>query len=406
MKMLIVIAWRNIWRSKLRSAVVIGSIAMGIWAGMFIISFSWGMYNSRIQDAVENEIANIQIHDSTFTDEFNIHKTIPAATEKRLELLQNPAIKGVSNRNISMVMIASARGSSGVKLLGIDTAEEKSVSGLPDKLVAGKYLMGTKSKPIVIGNQLAEKLKVKLKSSVVITLTDSSGEIMSTAFKVVGIYETANHKFEEMNAYVQRNDLQEITGMSEAVHEMAISLHEYKETDTTRSIIQAQYPGLLVQTWGDIIPEMAYANEMFDQMMNLIIFIIMLALAFGIVNTMLMAILERVKELGMLMAVGMNRFKLFSMIMLETFFLTIAGLPAGLLFSYLTISYFGTHGIDLGMYAEALGSFGFDSIVYLKAEPSYYGSMVFQVFLVAIIASIFPARRALKLNPVESIRSI
>jgi ABC-type lipoprotein release transport system permease subunit len=406
MKMLITIAWRNIWRSKLRSAVVIGSIALGIWAGMFIIAFSWGMYNSRIQDAVENEIANIQIHDSTFTDEFNISRTIPEASQKRTELLQHPSVKGISNRNISMAMIASARGSSGIRIMGVDTAEEKSVSGLPNKIEEGKYLRGTKSKPIVIGHQLADKLKVKLKSSVVITLTDSAGEIVSTAFKVVGIYKTANSKFEELNAYALRNDLQEITGMSGAIHEMAISLHEYKATDTTANTFQIMFPGLLVQTWGDILPEMAYANEMFDQIMNLIIFIIMLALAFGIVNTMLMAILERVKEIGMLMAVGMNRVKIFSMIMLETFFLTIAGLPAGLLLSYVTIGYLGTHGINLGMYAEALGSYGFQSIVFLKAEPEYYGSMVFQVFLVAVITSIFPARRALKLNPVESIRAI
>lgn len=406
MKMLIVIAWRNIWRNKLRSAVVIASIALGIWAGMFIISFSWGMYNSRIQDAVENEISNIQIHDSAFTNEFNIHRFVPNAESIRSELLKLPAIKGVSNRFVSMAMIASAHGSSGIKLLGIDTLEEKTVSGLPDKIESGKYLSGTRGKPMVIGHQLAEKLKVKLKSTLVVTLTDSSGEIVSTAFKIVGIYKTANSKFEELNVYVKREDLREITGLQNAIHEMAVSLHEYKETDTTAGTLKLMYPSLLVQTWGDIIPEMAYANEMFDQIMNLIIFIIMLALAFGIINTMLMAILERVKELGMLMAVGMNRMKIFTMIMLETFFMTLAGLPAGLLLSYITITYFGTHGINLGMYAEALGSFGFESMVFLKAEPYYYGNMVFQVFMVAVIASIFPARRALKLNPVESIRSI
>lgn len=250
MKMLIIIAWRNIWRSKLRSAVVIGSIALGIWAGMFIIAFSWGMYDSRIEDAVENEIANIQIHDSTFTDEFNILRAIPDASQKRTALLNHPSVKGISNRNISMAMIASARGSSGIRLMGVDTAEEKSVSGLPNKIEEGKYLRGTKSKPIVIGHQLADKLKVKLKSSVVITLTDSAGEIVSTAFKVVGIYKTANSKFEELNAYALRDDLQEITGMPGAIHEMAIALHEYKATDSTADALQIMFPGLLVQTWG------------------------------------------------------------------------------------------------------------------------------------------------------------
>lgn len=406
MKMVFRIAWRNIWRNRTRSLVVMTSIALGIWAGMFIISFSWGMYDHRIEQAIKSEISNIQVHDSLFQENFDIDRSIPNHEQVLAKLKLQPSVKHISARTITMCMMGSAHGNQGVKLVGIDTAQERVMSGINEKVTEGKFLNGTRVRPIVIGKKLAEKLKVKLKSTLVVTFEDAHGEIIAEAFKVSGIYQMSNRKFEEMNAYVHRSDLQEIAGLGGAIHEIAISLTSNELTDTIASQLKTKLPGVLVQSWGELMPEMSYAIEMFDQIMNLIIFIIMLALAFGIINTMLMAVLERVRELGMLMAVGMNRTKIFSMVMFETVFLTLAGAPIGLLLSWLTIQYFGNHGIDLSLYSDGLASFGFDSLVFLKAEQSYYIKMMFQVILVAFISGIFPARRALKLNPVEALSSL
>ncbi len=134
--------------------------------------------------------------------------------------------------------------------------------------------------------------------------------------------------------------------------------------------------------------------------------IILIGMLFGIINTMLMAVLERIRELGMLMAVGMNKFKIFFMIVLETIYLAISGGVVGLILGALTISYYSKAGIDLSFAAEGLESYGYDSIIYTYINPAYYPILAGMVIIMAIIAAIYPAIKALKLNPAAAIRTL
>jgi len=145
--------------------------------------------------------------------------------------------------------------------------------------------------------------------------------------------------------------------------------------------------------------------EMLDIMLYFFMVIILFALGFGIVNTMLMVVLERVKEIGMLMAIGMNRMRVFKMIMLETVYLSLTGGIVGMLLGAGIISFFGKTGIDLSIYAEGLNNIGYASIIYPSIGIDYYVNTVIMVILTGIIASLYPARKALKLNPAEAVRT-
>jgi ABC-type lipoprotein release transport system permease subunit len=161
-----------------------------------------------------------------------------------------------------------------------------------------------------------------------------------------------------------------------------------------------------VASWDELSPELGYAQEMMGTMVYIFMGIILLALSFGIINTMLMAVLERKKELGMLMSVGMNKLKIFMMIVLETLFLAMIATPIGMLLAKISIDYFEEHGIDLSSVSQGLESFGIGSKIYTYLPNDLYFKITLFTLIVTLIASVFPARRALKLNPVEALRSL
>jgi len=153
-----------------------------------------------------------------------------------------------------------------------------------------------------------------------------------------------------------------------------------------------------------LMPEIKEGMAITDAVMSVIMLIIWFALALGIINTMLMSVLERTNELGMLMAIGMSRYKIASMIFFETAVLTVIGVPIGLLLTMISMDYYGTVGIDLSFADSAISEFGYESIIYPKIKPSFYYQVIYQVVIVSLISTVFPVMRVLKLRPVEAIR--
>lgn len=405
--MVVKIAWRNIWRNKVRSLVVIIAIALGMWAGTFTSGFYEGMMNQKIDDVIASEMSHFQVHDTNFREEFLVKYYMPKALSIKEEISKNKHVIASTGRVIASVMMQSATKSGGVKLLGIDPAEEDAVTKLSDKLNEGEYFEGVKRNPIFISRKMAKDYKLKLGSKPVIQLQDIHGEIVAVSFKVVGIFKSNNGMFDDMNAFVKRSDLQNILGLETAdFHEIAVLLDNNDLAESVAAQYQAEYPNLEIKPWLDLATGMRYMVEASGTFAYVIVAIILVALLFSVINTMLMAVMERTKEIGMLMAVGMNRSKVFMMIMLETVFLTMIGGPFGLLIAALFIQTTGSSGIDLGAIGEAYNDLGFAAVVYPVLEIKSYVVITVMVFFMALIAAIYPARKALKLNPSEAIRKI
>lgn len=402
MKKIFKIAWRNIWRNKTRSIIVIASIAFGLVAGLFASSLVRGLMEQKVNNVVENEIAHLQIHAPHFREDFEVTQSIDQAEDILQTLQQDSSIKAISSRLVTMPMLATSQGNTAIKLMGVNPEEEKQVSQLSNLIIEGKYLEGIKRNPILIGKKLADKYKLKLRSKVVITLQDTEGEITSAAFRVAGIYETENVVYDQMNAFVRKTDLQKLLNTNaHTAHEIAILLKDFQQADAVATAYQEKYKHLEILPWLDIAPGMRYMMKIIGYYTYIIVGIILVALLFSIINTMLMAVLERIKEIGVLMAIGMNKSKVFLMIMLETIGYAIIGGTLGLILSILIINYFGKNGLDLGnTYTDA----GFSSIIYTFLSLKEYVTVSLMVFFMAIIAAIYPALKALKLNPVEAIR--
>ncbi|NBC82557.1 MAG: FtsX-like permease family protein [Bacteroidetes bacterium] len=404
--MIIAISWRNVWRSKLRSAVILIAVALGIFAGVFTWAFYKGMANQRINSAIKTEASHIQIHHAQYLNDpdidyhFNHVDHIKSVTDTM------SGIAAVSTRIISSAMVMSAETGTGIQLIGIDPVQEKQVTDLFAKIDTGNYFQGNSRNPAVIGDDLAEKLNVDVRSKIVITLQRADGEITRAQFRIAGIFNTANGMYDETNVFVRQADMWSTMGYDDGVvHEMAILLKNNAYLDQVYTILENAFPDMDVKSWREIMPEVNLIEETMDVSMYIILIIILIALCFGIINTMLMAVLERVKELGMLMAVGMNKWRIFRMIMFETVFLSMTGGAVGIALAALISFYFGRTGINLSQFAEGYGQMGFDTMVYPEITLPIVGQVTIMVIITGIIGAIYPAIRALKLNPAEATRT-
>ena len=404
--MLLKIAWRNIWRNKLRSGVVITSIVLGIWAGLFVIALSAGLNEQRKVSVIENSISHVQYHHPEFLKDRNAKYVIDDIESVEASIQKDSTVLNYTKRGLVNGMASSARGGNGVVISGIDPEMEARVTTIGEKVVDGAFLSDEGRFPVYIGQALAEKMNVHVRSKIVLTFQDSESEIVAGAFRVAGIYKTVSKKYDEMNVFVRLSDLEKLLHTDNGVNEVAVLLHDFEVIPPFVERQRSSYPELKIEPWDEISPELGYADEMMEIFLYLFLGILLAALSFGIVNTMLMAVLERKRELGMLMSVGMNKARIFAMITFETIAIALAGGPLGILMAWLTIFYFQSAGLDLSFYAQGLEEFGIDPIVYPYLEFQYYWSLAIMVIIMAILASIYPARKALKMNPAQAVRAI
>jgi len=405
MKTLIKIAWRNVWRNKLRSLTVITSIVLGLWAGFFTMALTLGLNEQRMDSAVKSYLSHVQIHHPTFLEKYNIKDVIINPNAIVSTLKENSLVKNSAIRTIIAGMGSTAHGSAGIQVIGVDPEQEKKLTSISNSIVKGNYFSDVKSKPVIIGKALADKLKLDIKKKLYITFVDENGNQQKIKLKVEGIYKTASSIFDEVNIYIKRKDLNNTLG-SNVAHEIAILCHSIEQAEELKTSLSAKFPESKTETWSEIAPELGYADEMMSTFIYIFMGIILIALSFGIINTMLMAVLERKRELGMLMSVGMNKYKVFLMILLETIFISSIATPIGIALSYWIIIYFGEYGIDLSIVGKGLENFGIGHRVYTYLPANLYFNISLMTLIITFISSLFPARRALKLDPAEAVKAI
>ena len=403
---LIKIGWRNIWRNKKRSLVVILSIVLGLYGGLIIASLMITLNTQRMDTAINTYLADIQIHDKEYSKEYSLSDTISNIQYLEEKLKTDPRIKSYSKRAVINGMLSNSTGSYGVNVLGIDPESEIKVTNVYSKLIEGDYFESKRLNTMIVGEKLANKLNLKLRSKVVIAFQDVNGDITSLLFRVEGIFKSGNGMFDDYNVFVKNNSIFSNMPNLNSYHEIPILTTDENATQSLKFDLQKIDNSLEVKSWDEIAVELAYANKMLSSFLYIFMLIVLSGLSFGIINTMLMAILERKKEIGMLMSIGMTKIYIFLMICFETVFLSLVAIPFSLMITYFTVNYFSVSGIDLSVVGSGLENFGVGTILYLKLPIEYYLNLSLLVILISSISSIFPAIRALKINPVEATKSI
>jgi ABC-type lipoprotein release transport system permease subunit len=398
-------AWRNIWRNKMRSIVIILSIAIGLFAGIAVLALYKGMMKSRVRTVIDAEVGHLQLHATSFKKDYDPQYILQGGAGILKTIHSIPGVKLAAPRTVTNGMLATTTGSAGVQINGIIPALEYEASQLKKKIIEGKGFDSARKNEVMIGKKVANRMKLKPGSKLVLTFTDTFSNIVSGAFRVAGIYQSDNAPLDEKNVYVRMNDLNSLLNIQDAFHEIVVLLKSDEHVSTVQSILVQKFPAYQIESWWELSPETDLLVKTTNQYSYIIMIIIMFALAFGIINTMLMAILERTREIGMMVALGTNRVKIFILVLLETLFLTLAGTPVGILVGWLTTKYFNQHGLDLsGMGREMMSSFGFGTMIYPEFPVDKLTGVLLIVTSTAIISCLFPAIKALKLQPVEALR--
>jgi ABC-type lipoprotein release transport system permease subunit len=402
---MLTLSWRNLWRNHRRTGIMLAAISVGVWAMIFMTAIMRGMVGDMLTQGIQNLPGHIQIHQQGFLDDPSIVNSLASPSGKLLAALNDPDTEAWSGRIKVPAVISSERDTRGVILLGVDPVSEDAVTAIAGQVVEGRFLDTVDDKGVVIGLKLAERLETRLGKRIVIMSQDPDNNIADRGFRIVGLYKAKLEALEEMNVYAARGTLQKLLKIGDRVTEIAIVDKDMQNIDPLFKRIKAATPaGLETKAWYEIDVYLSTMLATMDGFVLVWIIIVFLALSFGLVNTLIMAVFERTREIGLIQALGMRPSMILYQIMLESVLLLLIGLALGNALAVATILPLES-GLDLSGVAEGMAMMGASSVLYpaLLLDDMILANVV--VIILGTMTSILPAWRAARLNPVEAINS-
>ncbi len=402
------IAWRNIIRNKKRSSITLSAVGFGLGALIFIWAFVDGAHKQMIENYTSLISGHIQIHAKGFHQKEQLETYIEQPEEIEKSLRSNPAVLSFTQRVKAAGLVSSSEHSSGVYILGIDPRHENEVSTIYKKVKQGSFLQENSDKEIVLGIGLANNLNVGLDEKIVIMSQALDGSIAAGAFHVKGLLDTGTEEIDKGAVLITHKAAQELFVMHDKTSEIAIRLKDVEEAQHVSSLIHQKLnsPDLEVLPWQRISTVLEQWIEFDNGFIYLIVIVVMIVVASGILNTVLMGVLERTREFGILLALGTKRKQILAMVAWESLFLGIIGSFSGALLGIILTIYFAKTGIDLSMFTGALSTSYLDPYIYPVSETGHVVISIALVLTISVLVSIYPAWHAGNLKPVEAIRSM
>ncbi len=399
------LAWRNIWRNPRRTSVIMIAIVIGMWTMIFMSALSRGMMDGMIRNSIATLTGEIQVHHKGYRSDPVIENSMLAPDEVKTALGKTLPTGAQWTSRVRVNAIASnARHSTGIILAGIDPAQEAKVSFIGDKaIIEGRYLRPDDKNGIVVGKALTDKFETKLGHKLVLMSQDTEKEIASRAFRIVGIFRAEMESTEKQFVFVTMASAQHMLGLKQGISEVSLVLPEGADVSHVaaelKNALSSEYE---VHTWGELLPIITAYLNIYDGFMFLWYLVVFIAMGFGIVNTMLMAVFERMREFGVLKALGMKPWWIIREVLTESFFLLIIGMAIGNFLSFLTVLALSGTGIDLSSLSAGAEFAGISRIIYpmIQAKDLVMANLV--VFILGILISIYPAAKAAKITPVEA----
>jgi ABC-type lipoprotein release transport system permease subunit len=402
------LAWRNLWKNQRRTLITLTMISVGFALALISLGISDGAHNQMIRNAVRLGSGNLTVEHEDYPDEPSNDKLVVEASALRDRIQGVPGIRNVSERIIVMGLIYTADNSAGVAILGIDPASDMTRKTLEPKIVEGRYLKDHDKRGVLIGADLARRLKTSVGRKAVVTAQDASGQISSQLVKVRGIFRTG---IDEMDGYFAQVSLplaRELLGVSDGATQLAVFLENERHQARIKEQIEPLISGpeAAVFDWEDIMPDLVLFVQMDNAGAYIFMGIIMVVVALGILNTILMSVLERTREFGLMVALGMDPRSLLGLVVLETAFLSVVSLGVGAILGFGAHLYLAKHGFDMSFVSQeqlTMAGTVFDPVMYSELAPARVLLLVGIVFSVTFLAGIYPAIRAARVDPVRAI---
>jgi len=400
--LLSVLAWRNLWRHPRRTIIMLATITLGVWMMLITAAIMRGMVEQQISDSIANLTGHIQIHNPKYRDDPAIENSMTINKNAIDELMKDPEVKQLSLRIRLPAVVASERETAGVTLVGIDPSREKGLSFIAHAVYDGRYLQDSNDTGIIIGKHLAERLETGLGKRIVLMSQDSDNEVADRGFRIVGIYRADLQATEMAYAFTGLNTARSMLKMGEQVSEVSLVSNQKEKLTGLAQKIRKEFPHMEVKTWQQLLPLLVSALALYDSILIIWYLIIFIAMSFGLVNTLLMAVFERTREIGLFQALGMQLRFIIVQILIESLILLALGLVLGNLFSWISILSL-SGGIDLSAFARGMEWIQIGSLLIpiLEVKDIFISNAL--VIVLGLIASLYPAIRAARAVPVEAI---
>lgn len=406
-------AWRNIWRNPRRTLLTVLAITFACVLLIFMLSFQFGSYATMINSSVRIRTGHLQIQARDYRKNRKIQSVVPDPWAVARVLERIPAVKAYTFRANAFALVSSADRTYGVMITGIDPDREARISTLARTVRQGRYLsdrpVGNGMAGALIGRLLARNLKVKVGDELTVLGQGRDGSVAATVLKVQGIFASGQDAMDRSTIQMPLKAFQSVFSMEGAVHEVVVMAQNLADVPSLKADIARRLSGipgdthLVVLDWMQLMPGLQQAIHM-DLISGAVFYLILImVVAFSILNTFLMSILERTHEFGIMMAMGAKPGRLTRLVLTESVGMTLVGILAGMVTGCLLTGYFMAHGLDLGASSEILRQFGIPSLFYPRLTPLSATAGPAAVFVITLLAALYPALRIRRLQPVEAI---
>ena len=403
---LVRLAWRNLWRNHRRTLIMLAAITLGVWAMIFMTALMRGMVSQMVADGISALPGHVQVHHPDYRDDPSIANLIPVTDTKLSARFEDAGFVKWASRVRVPAVITSEYESRGLTLLGIDPDSERDLTFVDYDAVEGRFLNSSDDAGVVIGKKLASTLNTQIGKRIVLMSQDPDNDIADRGFRVVGLFEANVQSFEENYLFAGKATVQKMLRIGDQVSELVVLGDDYRDVDAEFEKVSQLVDGNVeVKRWFELDPYLGTMLGVMDGFVLVWIVVIFLALSFGLVNTLVMAVFERVREIGLMLALGMKPINILGQIIVESLLLLAIGLAMGSALAWATVQPI-KDGIDVSIVGEGMDMWGMSSVLYPELLLSDVVLANVVVLVLGFLASLSPAWRASRYEPIEAITKV
>jgi ABC-type lipoprotein release transport system permease subunit len=407
MRIFLSLALRNMLRNKKRSLITLSAVTFGLTALIFLRGFVFGAQEQMVNNITTSLTSDAQIVPKALENIYNTNGYIEDPESIRRILDKDPRIAAYAERVIAGGIVSSATNSMATFVVGFDPQRETAI-GSRREVAHGRLMVDGDDHAAAMGEKMREILGVDIGDKVVVTTQDYYGALAGEAFTLVGTFETGNDQIDNGTVMVLNASARRMMSLDHRISKFAMRVRPGASVKDVVRDLRTQVPSkdLKVLTWEELIPMMAQLINFQNGMIFVVVVIVLTVVAAGILNTLMMSIVERTREFGLMMAMGTKPGQVILLVALESFLITALGAVIGTIFGTALTAYVGHVGIDLSRFISTFSNFLIGSHVYPRVDWLYLVIFLVVVIGANIVVSLYPAWRASRLDPVEAMRQV
>ncbi len=405
MNIILHLAWRNLWRQPRRTWLTIGAIVFSNVLLVFMISIQFSTYDLMIGNTLKAFTGHLQVQAPGYKDDLKMRQIVPDVTSLASSLRRELGLETIAARAAAFALASSAERTYGLQIYGVEPQFESLVSTIPGLTREGRYLEDADASEIVVGKVLARNLRVTLGDEVTLLGSGRDGSFAAAIVTVVGIFESGVPEIDRSIAEVPLQFFQDVFYMEGAGHQVVFAAPDLESVAAIQEQVEAVVPaGLIVHDWDALQPGLRQAIQADLSSAFFMYGVLVVLVAFSVLNTQLMSVLERTHEFGITMALGIAPGRLGRLVFLEAAMMGLVGLGLGALLGGIVTEWFGYTGFSYPGMQEMAANFNLPSRFYPQATllTLFLGPVI--VFAGGMLAAIYPALRLHWLRPVEAMR--